>query len=104
MAISVLQAGIILENLQRIQTEAVASIVGDTAANTAMTTPDAGSLAASVNTLKTSYDADGAAFVASQANIDALQAARESYEGLSFDPIDDISDATDALAESATPE
>lgn len=102
--VTVLQIGIILENLQRIQTEAVAGIVGETVANTAMSSPDAGSLAEQTNTLKTAYDADGAAFIADQANIDALQAVREQYEGLSFDPVDDISDATEALEAAATSE
>ena len=88
---------IIMANLLRICQEAVASVVGETAAETAMGAPTAGSLAARLKALKTAYDADPDVCVASQVNLTELQAIRTAYEGIAFDSVDSISDATAAL-------
>jgi len=97
------QCAVIMENLARIQSELVASIVGETAAAAAMAAADASSMADTLATLQTAYDASPSTFVDTQQNIDDLDTVRLAYEAVTLDPVTDISDAVDALIGSVTP-
>ena len=97
------QAEVLIINTKRICIEAMTPILGETAAIAAFESPAAGSLAEKINTLKATYDASPATFVATQTNIDNLDAALDQYQTLSFDPIDDITDAMTELTASVTP-
>lgn len=97
------QAEVLLVNTKRICIEAMTPILGEAAALSAFAAPATGSIAARINTLKAAYDANPSTFVATQANIDELDAVLDTYQTLAFDSVDDISDAMTELTSSVTP-
>ena len=91
------QAQVLLINTKRICIEAMAPIIGETAAMTAFDAPAAGSIAARINTLLTTFDAAPTTFVDTPANLTELDSIIDAYSRLAFDPSDDISDAVAEL-------
>lgn len=91
------QAQVLLINTKRICIEAMAPIIGEVAAMTAFDTPAAGSIAARLNTLQTTFDTSPTTFVNAPANLTELDVIIDTYSALAFDPSDDISDAVSEL-------
>lgn len=91
------QAQVLMLNTKRICIEAMVPIIGETAALAAFDTPAAGTIAARLNTLQTTFDTSPTTFVNTPANLTELDAIIDVYSALAFDPSDDISDAVGEL-------